>query len=380
MAASTMSQHFRLVFAWITVAIFLLFGKKWLGDDMPGALATVLFVWLFATMVWSAFGAIKVADKLAAILGEPLGSLVLTLTIIGLEGVLIGIAILTSESGATMGRDTLLGANMIMINLAGGLALFLGGLRHVEQSYNFQGTSAYLAVVITLCVIGFILPNYTEATPHGSVTAIQSAGIICLTLFMYVTFLLLQIGRHKHFFVEADSAEQTSAAPAGASTSGSSDLSPNADQGQIGMLALQLLAGVVPVLLLGKFLTTLLDYASDNLGTPPALGGVILALIVVSPKLVSSIKAGLANEPQRAINLALGSCAPAMGVILPIILGIGLISGKTIIMGVVPSEVILLALTLVLATLTFSGPRTTLLEGAAHLTVFVMYLVLMFSP
>ena len=55
---------------------------------------------------------------------------------------------------------------MIMINFAGGLALFLGGLRHREQTYNFQGTSAYLAVVITLSVLGFILPNYTEATPQ----------------------------------------------------------------------------------------------------------------------------------------------------------------------------------------------------------------------
>ena len=55
---------------------------------------------------------------------------------------------------------------MIMINFAGGLALFLGGLRHREQTYNFQGTSAFLAVVITLSVLGFILPNYTEATPR----------------------------------------------------------------------------------------------------------------------------------------------------------------------------------------------------------------------
>lgn len=371
-----MTQHIRLIFAWVTVVIFLLFGKQWIGDTMSGALAATLFIWLFVTMVWSAFGAIKVADKLAEILGEPLGSLVLTLTIIGLEGVLIGIAILTSDSGATMGRDTLFGANMIMINLAGGLALFLGGLKHVEQSYNFQGTSAYLAVIITLCVLGFILPNYTHANPPGSVTHVQSAGLMSLTLFIYVTFLLIQIGRHKHFFIEPESAEATSTKVAEPQT----PPAPKQDASAIPMLGLQLVAGVVPVLLLGKFLTALLDYASDNLGTPPALGGVILALIVVSPKLISSIKAGLANQPQRAINLALGSCAPAMGVILPIILGIGIISGKTIIMGVVPSEVILLALTLVLSALTFSGPRTTLLEGAAHLTVFVMYLVLMFSP
>ncbi len=149
----------------------------------------VLFLWPFATMLWAAFGAIDVADTLAEILGEPFGSLVLTLTIICLEGVLVGIAMLTSDSGATMGCDTLFGANMIMINFAGGLALFLGGLRHREQAYNFQGTSAFLAVVITLSVLGFILPNYTKATPHGSVTTIQAAGIIIVTLVMYFALL-----------------------------------------------------------------------------------------------------------------------------------------------------------------------------------------------
>src|SRR5262249_21330143 len=154
-----MALFARLGFAWATVALFLLFGGTWLGDPISPITAAVLFLWLFATMLWAAFGAIDVADTLAEILGEPLGSLVLTLTIICLEGVLVGIAMLTSDSGATMGRDTLLGANMIMINFAGGLALFLGGLRHREQAYNFQGTSAFLAVVITLSVLGFILPN-----------------------------------------------------------------------------------------------------------------------------------------------------------------------------------------------------------------------------
>ncbi|MBN9522511.1 calcium:proton antiporter [bacterium] len=374
-------QKVRLGFAWLTVALFLGFSGSWLADPIAPATAGVLFVWLFATMAWSAFGALKVADKLAEILGEPLGSLVLTLTIIGLEGVLIAIAILTSEAGATIGRDTLLGANMIMINLAGGLALFLGGLRHSEQTYNFQGTSAYLAVVIVLCVIGFVLPNYTTATPHGSVTNTQAAGIVVVTLFIYGTFLLMQIGRHKHFFVEPNAGGNTKTEPPTAPTTAPAmPAGPAEKKGGIGQLTLLLLAGVVPVLLLGKFLTTILDHASTKLGTPPALGGVIIALIVVSPKLISAIKAGLADEPQRAANLALGSCAPAMGVILPIILLIGLATGKTIVMGVVPAEVILLALTLVMSLLTFSGPRTTLLEGAAHLAIFVVYIVLMFSP
>jgi Ca2+:H+ antiporter len=367
-----MTQIARLVIAWITVALFLVFGGTWLADPISSTAAAVLFLWLFATMVWSAFGAINVADQLAEILGEPLGSLVLTLTIICLEGVLIGIAILTSDSGPTIGRDTLFGANMIMINFTGGLALFLGGLRHREQTYNFQGTSAFLAVVITLSVLGFILPNYTKATPAGSVTNVQAAGMVVVTLFLYVTFLLIQIGRHKHFFEESGAS--------GKAEAGSSNPASKLQMGDIGRLALLLVAGVVPILLLGKFLTTLLDYASNKLGTPPALGGVILALIVVSPKVISAVKAGIANQPQRAVNLALGSCAPAMGIIFPIILGIGIVTGKTIIMGATPSDVILLALTLVLSALTFCGAHTTLLEGAAHLAVFLMYIVLMFSP
>ena len=89
----------------------------------------------------------------------------------------------------------------------------------------------------------------------------------------------------------------------------------------------------------GKYLTALLDYGSSKLGAPPALGGVLLALIVISPKMISAVKAGIANQPQRSANLALGSCAPAMGIIFPIILGIGVVTGKTVIMGAGPSDV-----------------------------------------
>jgi Ca2+:H+ antiporter len=106
----------------------------------------------------------------------------------------------------------------------------------------------------------------------------------------------------------------------------------------------------------------------------------LIALLVVSPKAISAVAAGVADQPMRAVNLALGSCAPAIGLTVPVILGIGIVAGKTIIMGLGPGEAVLLALTLLLSALTFSGPRTTLLEGAAHLVVFFMYIVLIFSP
>src|ERR1700722_16166174 len=231
----------RLGFAWATLALFLLFGGTWINDQISNTGAAVLLLWLFVTMLWSAFGVIEEADTLAALLGEPLGSLVLTLSIISLEGVLIGIAVLTSSAGATIGRDTLYGANMIMINLAGGLALFLGGLRHREQTYNLQGTSAYLAVVITLSVLGMILPIYTNSTPKGSVTNVQATGIMVVTLFIYFTLLLIQIGRHKHFFVDAE--------PSTEAEVGTSDPPPKPSSDVIVKHALLLVAGLLPIVL-----------------------------------------------------------------------------------------------------------------------------------
>lgn len=141
-----------------------------------------------------------------------------------------------------------------------------------------------------------------------------------------------------------------------------------------------LVAGILPTIRLSGSLATLIDKGSANRGAPPALGGFLIAILVVSPKAISAIKAGAANQPMRALNLALGSCAPAVGLIVPVILGIGIVTGKTLIMGVGPGDAVLLGATLLLSVVTFSGPKTTLLEGAAHLVLFFMYVVLIFSP
>jgi Ca2+:H+ antiporter len=362
----------RLSVAWITVALFLLFGGAWLGDQTPVRQAAGLFLWLFTVIMWSSFGCVKEADSLADLLGEPLGSLVLALAIITIEAVLIGAVVLGSNNGPTMGRDTIFAANMIMINAAGGLALLIGGLHHKEQEYNLQGAAAYLAVIIPLAVIGLILPGFTHAEPRGSVTPIQAGAIAVLTIFLYTTFLLLQIGRHKHFFVEVRSE------PPGEVTA-ATDIQQS-PKGSVGKHTLLLLAGILPIILLSGNLAKLIDRGIALLNAPSALGGVLIALLVVSPKAISAVAAGVADQPMRAVNLALGSCAPAIGLTVPVILGIGIVAGKTIIMGLGPGEAVLLALTLLLSALTFSGPRTTLLEGAAHLVVFFMYIVLIFSP
>jgi Ca2+:H+ antiporter len=96
----------------------------------------VLFLWLFAVILWCAFGVVEEADHLAELLGEPLGTLVLTLSIVIIEVVLIGAVALGSEAVPTLGRDTMFAVLMIVLNGIVGLALLSGGLRYHEQAYN----------------------------------------------------------------------------------------------------------------------------------------------------------------------------------------------------------------------------------------------------
>jgi Ca2+:H+ antiporter len=158
-----------------------------------------LFIWLFAVILWCAFGVVEQADHLAELLGEPLGTLVLTLSIVIIEVVLIAAVAFGSETAPTLGRDTMFAVLMIVLNAVVGLALLLGGLRHHEQAYNLQGAVAYLAVIIPLSVIALILPNFTQAEPGGSLTTTQAAFFSVFTVVLYGIFLVLQTGRHRAF-------------------------------------------------------------------------------------------------------------------------------------------------------------------------------------
>jgi Ca2+:H+ antiporter len=186
----------RLAIAWLTVALFVLFGGSWLADLNSPLRAAALFFWLFAIILWCAFGVVEQADNLAELLGEPHGTLVLTLSIVTIEAVLIGAVAFGREAAPTLGRDTMFAVLMIVLNGVVGLALLVGGLRHHEQAYNLQGAVAYLAVIIPLSVIALILPSFTKAVPVGSLTATQAAFFSFFTVLLYGVFLAIQTGRH----------------------------------------------------------------------------------------------------------------------------------------------------------------------------------------
>ncbi|TXM65117.1 calcium:proton antiporter [Methylobacterium sp. WL120] len=363
----------RLAVAWATVGAFAWFGKAWLGDLASPIFALALFAWLLVAIFWCAFGVVQEAEELADILGEPLGTLVLTLSIVVIEVALVSAVMLGAKDAPTLGRDTMFAVLMIVLNGVVGLGLLVGGLRHHQQSYNLQGASAFLSVIIPLSTLALIIPNFTTSTRDGTLTTLQAVTFSGFTLALYAVFLLIQTGRHSDFFQDGSGAE-------GSRSVAEPERRTKAPAGSIVRHTVLLVANILPIVLLSKSLATILDHGIAALGAPSALSGVLIAAIVFTPEAISALKAVARNELQRAINLCLGAATSTIGLTVPAVLAVGLLTGQTVVLGLKPTEMTLLAVTLILSTLTFSGLRTTVLEGAVHLIVFFVYLVLIFSP
>lgn len=384
----------RLACAWASVAAFQLFGGTLLaqlGAPLPSLL---IFAWLLGVIVWSAFGVVHEAEEIAHRLGEPYGTLILTLSIVIIEVALISAVMLGAKGAPTLGRDTMFAVLMIVLNGVVGIGLFIGGLRHFSQSYNLKGASAYLAVIIPLTLIPLVLPNFTTSTADGTLTTFQSIAFSLFTLLLYGAFLVLQTGRHSVFFKEpaGESNMPYGAAYARARTRPGPELEPEPDDeladepphppsaGSTRSHVILLLANILPIVILAKSLAVVLDFGIAQLGAPVALGGILIAMVVFTPECIAALRAISTNQLQRAINLCLGAAASTLGLTVPAVLVIGLITGQEVVLGLSGTNMVILSMTLLLSTLTFTGTRTTMLEGAVHLSVFFVFLVLVFSP
>jgi len=365
----------RLACAWASVAAFLLFGDTLLGLLGAPLPSLFVFIWLLGIIIWSSFGVVHEAEDLAERLGEPYGTLILTLSIVIIEVALVGAVMLGAKGAPTLGRDTMFAVLMIVLNGVVGIGLLIGGLRHFQQRYNLKGASSYLAVIIPLTVIPLFLPNFTTSTPDGTLTSFQAIAFSIFTVALYGAFLALQTGRHSMFFREPDEDGK----PVVAVNEEGEPVSPSSAGEVLPRVGL-LLANILPIVILSKGLAAVLDFGIAKLGAPAALGGILIAMVVFTPECIAALRAITSNQLQRAVNLCLGAAASTLGMTVPAVLLIGVFTGQPVVLGLSATNMVIAAMTLLLSTLTFTGTRTTMLEGAVHLAVFFVFLVLVFSP
>src|SRR5438552_16701335 len=198
-----MRAEFPLLIGLATSAVFLVVGSH-LNEVTTRALPLLgVFVWLFAVILWSAICVVRHADCLAVKLGEPYGTLILTLSAISIEVVMISTAMLHGANNPTLGRDATFAVIMIALNGLVGLSLLLGGLQYREQHYNIQGVNAYLNVIMALAVLGLVLPNFTTSTSGQTFPTKQKLFFLPVSVSLYGIFLLIQTMRHSQYFMQS---------------------------------------------------------------------------------------------------------------------------------------------------------------------------------
>ena len=193
-------REYPLLLSVISMSLFARFGSHWLSDLSNPLWFGLMLTWLLTVILMSAFAIVRHAESLAEILGEPFGTLVLTLSIIGVEVLMISAVMLSGDGNPTMARDTMFSVVMILLGGIAGVSLLAGGLKHHEQSYNLEGARTYLALIIPLAILGLILPNFTITTSAGTLSAFQSIFLSIMSLGIYGIFLGVQTSRHSNYF------------------------------------------------------------------------------------------------------------------------------------------------------------------------------------
>lgn len=363
---AALRREWFLAFSVGTCLVFLAAGPQMLGSLHEAGVLIGVFAWLFGTILGSALAVVRHADHLAVHLGEPYGTLVLTLSVTAIEVMSISAIMLHGENNPTLVRDTLFAVIMIILNGMVGLSLLVGGWRHREQHYNLQGANAYLGAIIPLAVLSLVLPDYTVTTAGPALSIHQAAALGVMSVGLYAAFLATQAGRHRGYFT-FDNGEPEPAAP------------EREGRGSVVFHAAFLGAYMIPVVFLAEQLASPVDYIIDNAHAPVMLGGVVIAILVATPEGVGAVRAAFANHLQRSTNIFLGSVLSTIGLTVPAMIAMSYVTGRPILLGLEHTNMVMLLLTLGVSVVTFASGRTNMLQGIVHLLLFAVFVLLIFE-
>ncbi|MFE8943285.1 calcium:proton antiporter [Streptomyces sp. NPDC007856] len=338
------------------------------GRSLPGAVVAVVTL----VLAGSVLAAVHHAEVIAHRVGEPFGSLVLAIAVTIIEVALI--VTLMADGGdksSTLARDTVFAAVMITCNGIVGLCLLVGSLRHGTAIFNPEGTGAALATVATLATLSLALPTFTTSRPGPEFSSVQLTFAALSSLILYGLFVATQTVRHRDYFlpitrqrvvVTADDHAQ----PPSARTAWIS----------LGLLGLALI-GVVG---LAKGVSPTIESGVVAAGLHQAVVGVIIALLVLLPETIAALRAARRDRVQTSLNLALGSAMASIGLTIPVVALASVWLSGPLVLGLGSTHMLLLALTIVVSSLTVVPGRATPLQGGVHLVLFAAYLELAISP
>jgi Ca2+:H+ antiporter len=347
----------------------------------------VTFIWLFAVILGCAYSASHYADVVAHRLGEPIGTLILTLSVVVIEVSIVAAMMLGGGSEPTVARDTMFSTLMIIMNGLVGMALLAGGIDRREQFFNLQSSASYITLIIPLALIALVMPRLTESEPGGFMTPRMELFVATASVMMYGAFLWMQTSRYRSFFAHESAeldAEQINDIGRIHPDSQQTLHSGGANH-QVALIkplwrdVTGLVVMLVVVVVLAESLGKSTSGFLKQTGLPPAIAGVLVACLALGPEGLAAIKAARRNSMQRTMNILLGSALSTIGLTVPAVLILARILGQHIELGLPLPEIALLIGTLLVSIVNFTHGRANPMQGVVHLALFVTYIALLFD-
>jgi len=183
-------------------------------------------------------------------------------------------------------------------------------------------------VIFSLAVFGLVMPNFTWSTPGGTFSAPQEFFLGAMCLGLYGIFLAIQTTRHRTYFLAPSDVRD------GHHETGGGHGGPASEHSWLYHAALLALY-LALVIKLAEDLGHSLNHGLDDLNAPPALGAFVVAVLVLAPEGLGAVRAALANQLQRTVNILLGSVLATLALTFPALLfvslnrGVSLVSAST---------------------------------------------------
>ncbi len=358
--------HIRIP-AWTVAAPVVALGVEFALYGSAAPWAGLVFA---AALVACVLAAVHHAELVAVRVGEPYGAVILALAVTIIEAGLIVSILLGDKPQPTLVRDTIHAVVVIVLHGIAGLCIVVGALRHREQAFRTQGAQAFLIVLLPMVAVTLVLPNFTVSAPGPTYSNLQLAFVSVVCLVLYIAFTFVQTVRHRDYFIPV--AAEGAREPSGPAERPTDRMAWQA----LGLLVVALTA----VVLLAKSFTPFIQQGALAIGAPEAVVGVVVAAIVLLPEAMAAVRAALADRLQGSINLALGSGVASIGLTIPAVAAVSWWTGVPLELGVSAGGAVLLALSFLMAQITYGTGRASLLSGIVHLVLFMVWLFLLFAP
>jgi Ca2+:H+ antiporter len=321
-------------------------------------------------LILSVMAAVHHSEVIAERVGEPYGTIILAISITIIEvSIIVSLMISEGEGAASLARDTVYSATMLILNGIVGLCLLIGGLKHHEQSFSKPSVTIALVSLIAIVIFTLVFPTFTEsvAGSYYSTPQLIFASIACLII--YSVFLFAQTRRHRNYFLVDGTGEDEE------------DTDPIVIDNKTFFISLgALIASLGIVVLLAKTLSPTIESIITGYNLPKTLVGVVIAAIILLPEGIAAIIAARNNKLQTSINLSLGSALASIGLTIPSVAVVCIMYNMPIILGLDIKSIILLALSVFTVMLSFSSGKTNIVYGVVLLVNLFAFIFLMIYP